>query len=111
MATFITRAAIVAVLGIFCLSIGLPAATIAQAATPSAAAGKSGGVMKKMAKKAAPSKSVMALQAALNQHGAKIKADGKMGRQTRAALKKFQAKNHLKATGKLDKGTRAKLGL
>jgi peptidoglycan hydrolase-like protein with peptidoglycan-binding domain len=64
-----------------------------------------------MAKKAAPSKSVMAVQEALNKSGAKLKVDGLMGKQTRAALKKYQAANGLKATGQADKATRAKLGV
>ena len=70
---------------------------------------------KPMAKKAvmkrAPSKLVMSLQEALNQQGAKLKADGFMGRKTRAALKKYQADNKLKASGRLDKVTRKKLNI
>ncbi len=65
---------------------------------------------KKHMAKRAPSKSVMALQEALNKHGADLKADGFMGPKTRAALKKFQAANGLKATGRADKATRVKLG-
>ncbi len=65
---------------------------------------------KKHMAKHAPSKAVMALQEALNKHGADIKADGMMGPRTRAALKKFQSANGLKATGRADKATRAKLG-
>lgn len=69
---------------------------------------------KHMAKKhmarRAPSKSVMAIQEALNKHGAMLKVDGRMGPMTRAAIKKFQSANGLKATGRVDKATRAKLG-
>ena len=64
---------------------------------------------KSMARKHAPSKSVMALQDSLNKHGASLKVDGHMGPATRAALKKFQAENGLKATGRADKATMAKL--
>lgn len=52
---------------------------------------------------------VRAAQKALIKDGAKIKADGLMGRHTRAAIKAFQKKNHLKVTGRLDKETMAKL--
>ncbi len=63
---------------------------------------------KHMARKA-PSKSAMALQEALNKHGATLKVDGHIGPATRAAIKKFQAANGLKATGHADKATMAKL--
>lgn len=63
---------------------------------------------KTMAKKA-PSKNIMTLQEALNKHGATLKVDGMMGPATRAALKKFQADNGLKATGRADKATMTKL--
>ncbi|MQA66488.1 MAG: hypothetical protein GEU76_11415 [Alphaproteobacteria bacterium] len=65
----------------------------------------------KKAGKAAANKGVMALQDALNKNGASLKVDGRMGKNTRAALKDFQSKNGLKATGKLDKASRAKLGM
>jgi peptidoglycan hydrolase-like protein with peptidoglycan-binding domain len=65
----------------------------------------------KKAAKAAPNKGVIALQEALNKNGATLKVDGRMGKATRAALKDYQSKNGLKATGKLDKASRAKLGL
>jgi len=65
----------------------------------------------KKAGKAAANKGVIALQEALNKNGATLKVDGRMGKNTRAALKDYQSKNGLKATGKLDKATRAKLGL
>jgi peptidoglycan hydrolase-like protein with peptidoglycan-binding domain len=58
------------------------------------------------------SDSVKALQAALNaKGGANIKVDGKMGKETRDALKKYQQANGLKATGRSDAATRAKLGV
>lgn len=55
------------------------------------------------------SAAVSKLQTALNQNGADLKVDGVMGPATRKALKKYQAAHGLKATGKLDKSTRAKL--
>lgn len=54
---------------------------------------------------------VQAVQQALNQHGASVKVDGHDGPATRAALKKFQAGNGLKATGSMDKATLEKLGV
>ncbi len=98
-----TRAAVAAVLGLFCLSTALPVPATAQDKAPKAE--------KKMTKKAAPNKTVMAIQEALNKGGANLKVDGKMGSKTRAALKKYQADNGLKATGRIDKQTRAKLGV
>ena len=62
-------------------------------------------------KRAAPNGHVKAIQEALIKDGAKIKADGMMGRHTRAALKSFQKKNGLKVTGRADKATLKKLGL
>lgn len=52
---------------------------------------------------------VKAVQEALSKDGYKVKADGIMGGKTRAALKEFQAKNGLKATGQLNKATLKKL--
>lgn len=54
---------------------------------------------------------VEAVQKALNQHGAKVKVDGHDGPATRAALKKFQSDNGLKANGQMDKATLEKLGV
>ncbi|MFN8392722.1 MAG: peptidoglycan-binding domain-containing protein [Bdellovibrionota bacterium] len=63
-------------------------------------------------KKEAKPATVADIQEKLIEHGAKkLKADGKMGPATKAALKKFQAKNGLKKTGVADKETLAKLGL
>lgn len=81
------------------------AAPAAKAETPAAAP-----VAKAMAK-AVPSDEVKALQEALVKAGAKVKADGLMGKQTKTALKTFQKKNGLKISGKADDKTLAKLGL
>ena len=54
---------------------------------------------------------VKAVQKALDKHGAKLKVDGLMGKETEAALRKFQTKHHLKATGTADKATRKALGV
>jgi peptidoglycan hydrolase-like protein with peptidoglycan-binding domain len=55
---------------------------------------------------------VMAMQQALKDKGHDPGAiDGKMGPRTRTALKEYQQAEGLKATGRLDSETRAKLGM
>jgi len=66
---------------------------------------------KKSAAKKGGSESVKALQTALNKNGASLKVDGMMGKGTRDALKKYQAANGLKATGRPDAATKSKLGV
>jgi peptidoglycan hydrolase-like protein with peptidoglycan-binding domain len=65
--------------------------------------------VKKSAKRPVPNKNVMQIQEALNKQGFKLKVDGLMGPKTKGALKEYQKKNGLKATGKADKATLAKL--
>jgi peptidoglycan hydrolase-like protein with peptidoglycan-binding domain len=68
--------------------------------------------MKKSAsKKSMNMESVKAVQAALNKNGAMLKVDGKMGKATRDALKKYQSSNGLKSTGRMDDATKMKLGV
>ena len=82
---------------------------------PSWAADKSAHPPKTMGAKkhvARTSAEVKKLQEALKEKGDDPGAlDGVMGRKTTAALKRFQAGNGLKATGKLDKETAEKLGI
>ena len=81
------------------------AAEPAQAPAPKTA-------VKAKAKKAAPKKAwVKKVQIALNKAGYKVKADGIMGKKTRTAIKSFQKNNKMKATGRVNKTTLAKLGL
>jgi len=54
---------------------------------------------------------VRTLQDALNKNGASLKVDGIWGKKTRMALKDFQKAKGLKVTGKVDKATKAALGL
>jgi peptidoglycan hydrolase-like protein with peptidoglycan-binding domain len=61
--------------------------------------------------KAAAGSQSKAVQSALNKEGYQLKVDGKMGRQTHAALMDFQKKNGLPATGKTDAATLKKLGV
>jgi peptidoglycan hydrolase-like protein with peptidoglycan-binding domain len=100
------------VAGMFCFGALAPAPVFAQ----DKPAGEAGIQKKKAPKKAAkkvakPSKQVMAMQEALNKSGAKLTVDGVMGRKTRVALRGFQKANGLKVSGRLDKATKAKLGI
>jgi peptidoglycan hydrolase-like protein with peptidoglycan-binding domain len=61
-------------------------------------------------KKKVDTAQIKTVQEALVAAGYKIKVDGKMGRQVRAALKKYQKKNGLKVTGRIDKATLVKIG-
>lgn len=54
---------------------------------------------------------VAKVQAALNNNGAQLEVDGKMGPKTVTALKSYQRSHHLKATGKLDAATAKSLGV
>lgn len=54
---------------------------------------------------------VKQVQEKLSAEGQKVTADGKMGPQTEAALKEYQQKNGLQATGRIDQETLAKLGI
>ncbi|MFI4989158.1 MAG: peptidoglycan-binding protein [Alphaproteobacteria bacterium] len=58
---------------------------------------------------AAGSAKVKAVQDALNKEGASLAVDGHFGPKTRAAIKSFQQAHGLKASGHLDKATRAAL--
>ncbi|HUW97773.1 MAG TPA: peptidoglycan-binding domain-containing protein [Acidiferrobacter sp.] len=64
-----------------------------------------------MHKHAMASAHVKAIQKALDKAGAKVKADGFMGKKTEAALKAFQTKHGLKATGMANKATLKALGV
>jgi peptidoglycan hydrolase-like protein with peptidoglycan-binding domain len=63
------------------------------------------------AAKATQSSSVKTVQSALNKEGYTVAVDGKMGKQTKTALKQFQKAKGLKVTGKIDSPTKAKLGI
>jgi peptidoglycan hydrolase-like protein with peptidoglycan-binding domain len=60
---------------------------------------------------AAGSAHVKAIQEALNKSGANLKVDGFMGKDTHAALKKFQSEHKLKDTGTANKETLKALGV
>lgn len=63
------------------------------------------------AKSAVGDPKVKAAQEALNRSGANITADGKLGPKTKAAIRQYQQKNGLQATGNLDSQTMARLGV
>jgi peptidoglycan hydrolase-like protein with peptidoglycan-binding domain len=54
---------------------------------------------------------VKKLQRALNNHGNHLKVDGIMGSNTRSALKKYQRKNGMQATGQPNSQTMQSLGV
>ena len=54
---------------------------------------------------------IKSLQEALNKQGIQIKADGVLGKDTRAALRRYQTEHHLPVTGEADKATLDKLGV
>lgn len=59
-----------------------------------------------------PSRSeVRQVQAALNQSGERVKVDGKWGPRTSQALRDYQQKNGLQASGQLDDATMQKLNI
>jgi peptidoglycan hydrolase-like protein with peptidoglycan-binding domain len=91
--------------GMFCFGAVAPSPVLAQGKPAMEMKAKP----KTMAKKA-PDKSVMMIQEALNKNGAKLAVDGRMGKMTRTALRKYQKDNGLKVTGMVDKATKAKLG-
>jgi peptidoglycan hydrolase-like protein with peptidoglycan-binding domain len=66
---------------------------------------------KHVARHSGASEHVKAVQDALIKDGAKIKADGIMGKHTRSALRAFQKQNGLTVTGKADQETLKKLGV
>ena len=105
------------------LGLGLATAADAQQ-RPMGASGSSGSSMsqspaqssmpakKSTAKKSSmDTESVNAVQTALNNNGASLKVDGKMGKGTRAALKNYQKANGLPQTGRVDDATKSKLGV
>ena len=94
----------------FCFGMAVNAPmTHAAEAMPAKSATATKKPMAKKMHKAMASAKVKKAQEMLVKDGAKIKADGLMGKHTREAIKDFQKKNMLKVTGKLDKETMAKL--
>ena len=89
----------------FIATIAIPV----HAETPAPAPAKKATIMK--SKHVAASAHVKSIQEALNKSGAKLKVDGFMGKDTRAALKKYQSEHKLKDTGTADKETLKDLGV
>lgn len=100
-----TRIAALAAALVFGLATTAPLTASAATAPQKPAVHKT--MKKHMAHKG--SASVKSVQEALNKQGANLSVDGKMGPKTKAAIKSFQQAHGLKATGHLDKATRAAL--
>lgn len=92
---------------ILAFGLGPMAASVAEASKPAATQP----VKAHKARKMIHSKKIMAVQEALNKAGFRLKVDGMMGKHTRAAIRKFQKEHMLKVTGRVDRETRAKLGM
>lgn len=102
---------VVAVSAAMLLGLAVSAGAMGETKAPAAPAKTATVKAAHKAAKHAPSALVKSIQEALNKNGAKLKADGYMGKQTRAAIKAFQTAHKLKATGHADKKTRKALGL
>lgn len=90
-------------------SILVLAAALAMVLPASTASAQMRGMPASVAGASAPS--VMAVQDALARHGFPVKVDGVLGPETRAAVKAFQSRHQLPATGEADAATLAKLGV
>ncbi len=101
----------VGILACFGMMMNVPASHAAKMqSTPKTATAVHKSISKKKhISKVAVNAEIKNIQEALIKNGAKIKADGIMGKHTRAAIRSFQKKHGLKVTGKLDKMTLAKL--
>jgi peptidoglycan hydrolase-like protein with peptidoglycan-binding domain len=100
-------------IALFALAVSAPASSVsAQQSAPMGQKMEKPMMKKDMsAKKADAAKRTMAVQEALNAKGFKVKVDGKRGKETVNAIKKFQEQNGIKATGRADKATLDKLGV
>ncbi|RJX33952.1 MAG: hypothetical protein C4525_08790 [Desulfarculus sp.] len=105
-----SKTVLAVVLAMVMMFVGATLAAAAEQAQGTAT--KAAAPTKTKAKKAVVNKDlVKKVQTALNSAGYKVKVDGKMGKETRTALKDYQKKNGLKATGRLTKATLTKLGV
>lgn len=91
---------------IFCFVMTGSVSTLFAAQTPATPK-----AAPKKVEKPAGNKTTLAVQQALNKAGFQVQEDGLMGPKTKSALKEFQKKNALKATGKIDKPTLDKMGI
>jgi peptidoglycan hydrolase-like protein with peptidoglycan-binding domain len=113
MTGLIRKLAASAAVALLALAVSAPATTVsAQSSAPMGQKMDKPAMKKdKAAQAAARQKERMAVQEALNSKGFKVKIDGKMGKETATAIRKFQEQNGLKSTGKADKQTKDKLGV
>ena len=92
-------------LGAAALLLGVTVAIPGVAMAGMKVAGHKPVAHKVVARKAVGNAHVKAIQEALDRSGARLKADGFMGRETEAALRIYQKKHGLKVTGVADKAT------
>jgi len=112
MTGLVRKLAASAAVALFALAVSAPASTVSAQSAATGQKMEKPAVKKDMsAKKAAASKQLMSVQEALNAKGFKVKVDGKRGKETVSAIKKFQEQNGMKATGRADKATMEKLGV
>jgi peptidoglycan hydrolase-like protein with peptidoglycan-binding domain len=64
-----------------------------------------------MAQAVSPRQHIEDVQTALNANGAHLVVDGRMGPKTRAALRGYQHRHHLRVTGRIDSETLSALGV
>jgi hypothetical protein len=88
-----------------------PAMPAPATTPPPAAAAPAMKMPEKKKPEAYSRRAVEMVQAALNNKGANLEIDGTMNAATKAALKKYQAGNKLKATGAIDQATLKSLGI
>ena len=98
-------------LGAAALFLGVTVAMPGVASAGMKMASHKAPVHKAAAHKVVGSSHVKAIQKALDKSGAKLKADGLMGKKTEAALRAYQKKHGLKVTGTADKATLKSLGV
>jgi len=89
----------------------VPARSAAVEAPKSPAISKTAPAVAAKASHVSGGEQVKAVQTVLNRGGANLTVDGKMGPKTRAAVKEYQQKSGLPATGAIDNATRTKLGV
>lgn len=110
MTTSIRNTVISATALLLVVATAVPGVALAKAKTTKGVSHKTA-AHKVVARKAVGNSQVKEVQRALDKNGAKLKVDGLMGKETEAALRKFQAKHHLKVTGTADKATLKALGV
>mgnify|MGYP001567017730 CR=1 FL=1 len=107
------HASIAVIVGLALLAAGgaIPESHAQMKSTPGSGMGAKGGAAGKQSQAQLSAATIKSLQEALNKQGIPIKADGVLGKDTRAALRRYQTEHHLPVTGAPDKATLDKLGV